>query len=145
MAEKIVKEVTYKVTTAFGDSEENELRKAYVIAGLSEGGSVMLFHPKDGRFACGSLEMAKKEGDVYVSLLDEDAYVALPKTQKKLVNSVVDSNSYCNLSSKEEKLYRSLVESQLGPIPKVLIISRPSEDVEITPKKKVAKKGLKLK
>lgn len=101
-------EIVYKVTGDFGQNEEGDLRRAFIIAGdvQSFGEHVLIFHPKDvGGSGCIEFGIPSKDDGYYTTL----------SLKKPL---------YTNLSTKEEKRYRAMVESILGPIPKDLSLDR---------------------
>lgn len=73
MARKRYGKIKYMVTGAFGDSPEGEFREAFLIIEDCSGGGALIFHPKDEKGSCASIEMAHDRGDgVYVSSNNDD-------------------------------------------------------------------------
>ena len=97
-----MKRVRYKVTGVFGNSPEGEIRYAYALTSTTTGEPVLLFHPPSKNNACASLEFAKWEQGVYVSVADE-TYVNLDTKAytKRFMQSVAD----IDLSVKSEGIY----------------------------------------
>lgn len=87
---KNYREVTYRVTGAFGESFEGELRKAYVLSDEwpYEGELVILYHPKATRsFTCASIGPAKMRRGAFEDV-GEHAYVNLTNAQAKSIASI---------------------------------------------------------
>ena len=90
MARKRFGKIKYKVTTAFGDSPEGEIREAFLIIEDGGGGGALIFHPKVEKGTCASIEMAHLRGDgVYVSS-NNDGFVNIdgPTNLASLVRNV---------------------------------------------------------
>jgi len=74
MAKKRFRKVKYKVTGAFGDSPVGEIREAFVIIEDSSGSSALIFHPKNGKYLCASIEMADQQvNGTYISSNQKDS------------------------------------------------------------------------
>ena len=115
-----IEQVTYEVTSAFGDSPIGERRVAYAVGIDTDASSstALLFHP-GGRQACGSLEMAQVTPETAANIKRNRVYASHLRTRPTPTKDAV----YVNLSKAQEKLYRQLVEQAGLIIPKTLVLS----------------------
>lgn len=99
-----MKKVKYRVTGDFGNSPIGEIRFAYVM--FVDGPNVLLYHPRDAKDTCASIEMAHLDHD--------DCFISSRE------------NAYINIQSQYDilKIIRSLESAQVMPIKKNLIIKK---------------------
>lgn len=83
-----MKKVKYRVTDDFGDSPIGEIRFAYVI--FVDGPNVLLYHPRDSKDTCASIEIAHLDHDDCFISSHKDAYINIQSQSdiKKIIRSL---------------------------------------------------------
>lgn len=126
MPSPTIKQISYRVTTPFGDSPIGEMRVAYRVGKDDGSDRVLLYHPKT-KGTSGSIEFGRSTPESKNRI--NPTYHSDPEVKIKGGGDV-----FINLSAADEKFYRAMVEASGLKIPKSLVLAE-MEEVEPTPPK----------
>lgn len=133
MPSPTIKQISYLVTTPFGDSPEGEMRVAYRVGKDDGSDRVLIFHPKT-RGGCGSIEFGRSTPESRNRI--NPTYHSDPEVKIKGDRTVGGGNVFINLSASDEKFYRAMVEASGLKIPKSLVLAEMEEPTPAPAKSK---------
>lgn len=70
-----MQKVKYRVTGPFGDSPDGEIRWAWKLIDGIDNNCAILYHPKDAKTNCASIEMASEADDGMYEAVSDNAYI----------------------------------------------------------------------